>query len=663
MPPTKGVKSDNPKGGIKQGTHHGLWPQAAAADDDSENLTDSQSAPTLPVTRHDNDNARSCRSEGDKSHDHTIDYQSLTEALAQSDNASPNDLDYDTNLNSSSSEFDDEMPESIELTHEVGSETLMEMLGGDRDLEQQMKAIEEQESTTTFDEPLTPPALIRVVYMGTTSDTDRRLFFQKLSEGLSRILDKDPLAEQASGMFRERKHHLLYLKRESDERQHMTCQDYGVSIIEADFSRRRGEHTDHPLFMRYIWQQCESAREDHPGLWKDLTSQHDDDYFCYPEKTPNGIDLCVYFYDGDNAQDLSVLQCFKKLGVPILPILSMYTGPVAPTLGVIADRRNQLADWLARYRIRCLDISLLSFLEFGQRPSFGLQKTPFPLASVASLSASSRRARGEWETAGMTTPAPYQILTIDQFVAMDRHAIFSILERSRQRAIQREALRDQIRKEMEKNTHESKQSAGGGAAPSPACSSASSASASFRKAYLWLPAWMVSPWFTLPLALLSLLLPLQLYCSPTYDASLTAATIPNTKNVSFTVELYDGRGHPRWYPHDPFVVLVDEAPRNLSIVRLDAMGTYQFTLPAPPCSPTAADPPTFMKVDLRSPDRRAALRTKPVLIHVPPCSSRSAHDSQPTQESQSWMGVVRCIYENSGEIARFMWNGDDITSS
>lgn len=657
MPRTKGAKSDNPGSGIKQGTHHGVRPPAAA-DDDSDNLTDSQSAPTLPVAKHDNGAIRSCQSEGDRSHDQKIDYQSLAEALTQSNSSSSNDLDYDPHLGdvSSSSEFDDEMPESIELTHQVGSETLMEMLGGERDLEQQMKAIEEQESTT-LDEPLTPPALIRVVYMGTASDTDRRLFFQKLSEGLSRILDKDPLAERASGMFRERKHHLLYLKREADEQQHVTCQDYGVSIIEADFSRRRGELTDHPLFMRYIWQQCESAREDHPGLWKDLTSHHSD-YFCYPEKTPNGIDLCVYFYDGDHAQDLAVLQCFKKLGVPILPILSMYTRPAPPTLGVIADRRNQLADWLARYRIRCLDISLLSFLEFGQRPSFGLQKTPFPLASVASLSTSSRRARGEWEAAGMTTPAPYQILTIDQFVAMDRHAIFSILERSRQRAIQREALRGQIRKEMEKNSD----AAATSTTSSASASASSSCGAPPRKAYIPLPVWMSPPRSLLILVLMTLLLPVyQYYSLSTYDASLTLITTTNTKNVSFTVKLQDDRGHPQWYPHGPFVVLVNDAPHNITILQLEALGTYQFTLPAPACSPSGADPPSFMKVDLRSSVARAVLRTKPAMVRVPPCSSPSTHESQPTHAPQSWMGVVRCIYENSGEIARFMWNGDDIT--
>ncbi|KAL0086272.1 hypothetical protein J3Q64DRAFT_1618373, partial [Phycomyces blakesleeanus] len=100
--------------------------------------------------------------------------------------------------------------------------------------------------------------------------------------------------------FKERKHHLLMMSVISDRDDTRTSayEDNGVSVIEADFTSSSPTAISDPdglndIVLSYVSHQC-----DDPIIWlSNQSAKGDFKGFAYPEKTPNGIDLCVYFYD------------------------------------------------------------------------------------------------------------------------------------------------------------------------------------------------------------------------------------------------------------------------------------------------------------------------------------------------------------------------------
>ncbi|KAI9311841.1 hypothetical protein BX666DRAFT_899433 [Dichotomocladium elegans] len=354
---------------------------------------------------------------------------------------------------------------------QVRSETLLEFLGQQGDLEQRMNAIEALESCHDdhgADNNLVVPTYIRVMYMGAASAKDKRLLFRKLSKALAFLFNHDDSSSlfRNPNVFKERKHHILLmslLPEDGDDDIVETCEDNGLSIIEADFTWSTGslDRDDklNAMISHYLWLQCEdpwitaTAATDSP-FRSSPPSAEGFDGFIYPEKSMNGVDLCVYFYDGsilnpdEDArveEDLAVLWLLKRLAIPIIPILSGGRRGNRPSsssaLRSVADRRSQLAELLAQYKIRCIDISQ-SNLDIGRPPSFQRGARHRPVMDHANLE---KRLGKEWANSSVTTPAPYNILTIDQFSALDRHVIINILRQSRQKAMKKKRVLKAIR--------------------------------------------------------------------------------------------------------------------------------------------------------------------------------------------------------------------------
>ncbi|KAG0169054.1 hypothetical protein DFQ28_007726 [Apophysomyces sp. BC1034] len=509
-----------------------------------------------------------------------VDYRSLNEALQEDEIIS----------NSRTMSIDSLASESIELAvseDEVGSETLMALLNEQKDLEQQMTEIEEQENATPTDRMNTPsstqfemPTQFRVLYMGAATEKDKRSFLTKLSEGLSEALGHDTNGSLFPSplIFRERKHHLLLMSLVPGVDDHFTetYEDCGISIIEADFSWSTPVGEKSPkMIENYVWMQCESACDD-SAIWVDPPTS-DFEGFVYPDKTTQGIDLCVYFYNGGTPQheileqrrvedDLVMLWRLKKLGVPILPILSSTSSyrrsssPAAYSAAnfTIPERRSRLADLLSDYKIRCIDIANL---EVGQ-PSFQKSRGRHMAAVGMDFTIEQRLGR-EWASSSVAPAAPYQILTINQFVAMHRHSIYELLRTTRQRALNREKVRSMIR------TQESKD-----ALPSDVAIDRWwwSVGSYYHLILLLVTIFGLGLWFLQP--------PPHLatdhlrYRNP-WSASLTMMT----PNMSFILEVRDPQHQLRWTPSPPVVMVSNQ---SVTIIK-DKEGYYRFGLQPPLC--------------------------------------------------------------------------------
>ncbi|KAI8328086.1 hypothetical protein EDC96DRAFT_422177, partial [Choanephora cucurbitarum] len=124
--------------------------------------------------------------------------------------------------------------------------------------------------------------------------------------------------------FKEVLHHIV-LQEEIDQvdQNPITYPDYGVSMIEADFTwdshAAHGTDNFDNLLLQYAWKQCPHSRELPIATWIDKkVTESNFNGLMYPEQTPNGVDLCVYFYNGQNdrrtKEDLKLLCSLRKLG-------------------------------------------------------------------------------------------------------------------------------------------------------------------------------------------------------------------------------------------------------------------------------------------------------------------------------------------------------------
>jgi phenylpyruvate tautomerase PptA (4-oxalocrotonate tautomerase family) len=290
------------------------------------------------------------------------------------------------------------------------------------------------------------PALYRVLFMGSTTEEKKRELFKKLSQGFVHVLQQRPrepkpsesstslLGGQPITPFKEIKHNVLLLSDVDDpDLISDSYEDIGVSMIEADFTWNSNavNYSNHPdnLLLQYAWHQCPNPRELPAASW--LEAQVHKTKFTglmCPQTTPNGIDLCVYFYDGQDdertKQDLKLLCTLRKLGIYVLPLT---------TTSRDEKLKSHLADLLTEYQVRCLDLG--GNLEVGQEePSF-FQKKNVTLDRINRLQ--------DMECTQFNVPA-YQILTVDQFCGIENKGIFQILKRTRERQVVRQEVKEEL---------------------------------------------------------------------------------------------------------------------------------------------------------------------------------------------------------------------------
>lgn len=300
------------------------------------------------------------------------------------------------------------------------------------------------------------PALYRVLFMGSTSEEKKKEIFKKLSQGFVHVLQHhrsnnnhahhpptsdihssstNNLFEQPITPFKEIKHNIILLSDDdAPELLSETCEDVGVSMIEADFTWNsnaiRFSNDPNSLLFKYAWDQCPNPRE-LPAAWmEDKIKDYKFTGFMYPEATPNGIDLCVYFYDGQDDEktkcDLNLLCSLRKLGIYVLPL----------TLSRDERQKSHFADMLTEYKVRCLD---LGNLEVGQEPSFQKKKQ-----NVTQYDQVGRLQVMECTQLNVPRVATYQILAVDQFCAIENKSIFGLLKRTRERQQMLKIMKEQV---------------------------------------------------------------------------------------------------------------------------------------------------------------------------------------------------------------------------
>ncbi|GAB5587039.1 hypothetical protein Unana1_01939 [Umbelopsis nana] len=400
------------------------------------------------------------------------------------------------------------------------------------------------DSATTVSKPASSlsraaPTIIRVLYLGCATEADKASILKKLSEGLAEIfLERPPdtpydlkteIADALShqqvfsgsalhtspNVFKERKYNVLPLSTTSrlfgqhDDEPVETYEDNGLAIIEADFTRssdRSMEAASTDTVYDYVIQHMDI---DHLGSQTQSTSEVNAPRFegyVYPDATPDGVDLVVYFYSGlendeerqsETEDDMILLWKLRQLGIPVLPILSSlitsrkkktsdisvhrdeqsHDTPISVSSGstgsgsrrrtspirtngryrphdqfksnadynqTMMENRTYLSNTLAEYRIQCLDVMNL---EIG-RPSFHRRsrhraKEPSKLPNEA-CDQSRPVHREDWETSSLM-PAPWQIMTVEQFTGLDKRAVYEALKKSREMAVKRETVREVIR--------------------------------------------------------------------------------------------------------------------------------------------------------------------------------------------------------------------------
>lgn len=385
------------------------------------------------------------------------------------------------------------------------------------------------------------PTIIRVLYLGCATENDKAVFLKKLSEGLAEIFlqrqpedlktEEDisplpkpvfssPTVQASASIFKERKFNVLPLSTTSrlfdqhGEDPVETYEDNGLAIIEADFTRSGNRTVDvasttntiYDYVIRRIDHQLsntESATSSHHSC----SSQQFDGYV-FPDETPDGVDLVVYFYSGldndeerqtDTEDEMILLWKLRQLGIPVLPMLSsLITSrkkknnnvdvsvnrdeqandlPISVSSGstgsgtrrrtspirtsgrhrphdqhksnadynqIMMENRTYLSNTLAEYRIQCLDVLNLeigrpSFHRRSHRGSSDTHKTANGIAGD-----SNDVQTKDWETSSLM-PAPWQILTVEQFAGVDKRAVYEALKKSREMAVKRETVREIIR--------------------------------------------------------------------------------------------------------------------------------------------------------------------------------------------------------------------------
>ncbi|KAI9254014.1 hypothetical protein BY458DRAFT_521505 [Sporodiniella umbellata] len=225
--------------------------------------------------------------------------------------------------------------------------------------------------------------------------------------------------------FREVKHNLVPLNNYYVEKNISSAsyEEYGVSMIEADFTwhstAAECSSDANQLLLQYAWKQCPNPSElPSAHLGHDLPEAFEG--FMCPEKTPNGIDLCVYVYEKEDEErtraDMALLHKIRKLGIYVLPL----------TTQRLESIKSHFARVLNDHQVRCLD---LSNIQIGQPPLFQYK--------------SDRLSRIQGMECRQLEVASYQILSVDQFCAIENTNILELLKRTRDREVERDETKRQ----------------------------------------------------------------------------------------------------------------------------------------------------------------------------------------------------------------------------
>lgn len=575
--------------------------------------------------------------------DSQIDYQSLHEALQGL-----------TSVESVGKE------ESSMMDQQIGSETLLEMLGAQRDLEQQMNAIEQQTSSHHHryrsssekkkTEAFQDPSVVRILYMGACSEKDKRRVFKKISKGLAEALHQLQFPSSSSSFcnFKERKHNLVLMSLlPDDENAIETYEDYGLSVIEADFGWSsfgavEKAQLDRTL-LRYIHHHLhsKSKSKEHQQQEEEEPPLDDEDGFVYPEKSPNGIDLCIYFYNVANdleesyvKDDMEILWKLKNLGVPIIPVL-----PINRSTSRAADeeeRRLRLANLLAQYKIRCVDLSAFN-LNVGRAPSFKKKRRRNNSRTSRSSQASSsleERLGKEWAASSAALPAPYQILTVDQFAAMDRRAVFATVKQAREQALLERINSDKKTYPTSAASSSSSKHRSPAAPPPPKPHQEHIQSKSKFLLFLCVVlAISILSCHTRPRAQQTR----DSSLPPPWLAYLTFATASmQTSTLGFYLELYDPAGNPSWPPRgDPTVVLSGGRNDGPPVVRVDdeIIGRYNFNVSLGNCRNQTTR--SHIAIDVQLPLERYVVQGNHIIISPQVCSIDNSPPATTTSSSSS----------------------------
>ncbi|CEP17627.1 hypothetical protein [Parasitella parasitica] len=436
------------------------------------------------------------------------------------------------------------------------------------------------------------PALYRVLFMGSTSEEQKKEIFKKLSQGFVHVLQHhrssshhpnlhcgpavassmqssinstNNLFEQPIAPFKEVKHNIILLSDEdAPELLSETCEDVGVSMIEADFTWNsnaiRFSNDPDNLLFKYAWDQCPNPRE-LPAAWmEDKIKDYKFTGFMYPEATPNGIDLCVYFYDGQDDEktkcDLNLLCSLRKLGIYVLPL----------TLSRDEKQKSHFADMLTEYKVRCLD---LGNLEVGQEPSFQKKRQ-----NASQYDQIGRLQVMECTLLNVPRVATYQILAVDQFCAIENKSIFELLKRTRERQQMLKAMKEQamLRQQQEaSDANSNSNSTSTITTPSPATAAARASATTqtywYFDHYQFIKATLVS----------ALIIATCTFLLNRYRSSKWTAEFQVKPDFNFTVQTRNSRGLPNWPNPQPQIWINDQHLIPIKRVN-DEPGVYQLLI-------------------------------------------------------------------------------------
>ncbi|KAJ8651517.1 hypothetical protein O0I10_012918 [Lichtheimia ornata] len=292
------------------------------------------------------------------------------------------------------SSLDDEaLLESV--MDEKSTSELLDVFG--ERLEQEMDAIEDSEAIQQSRSAEHQETCVRAMYMGAASSSDKHLVFSKVAQTLMLCHDYTPC-----NVFKERKRHIrrLMAGEESDNTIVDAYEDSGLSIIEADFTWSTGRRKQALPYVRQLQGLSNNGLSMVDMKDEEEHEDDEDEFITFAGKKQ--VDLCFYFFEDRqyNAvveEDMATLWEIQKLGVPILPLLtSAAISDDDSGVGVV-DRRIQLADMLTLYRVQCVEFPML--LDIGPMPSFATQFKDQPLL----------------------------ILSIDQFIALERRTVLGVL--------------------------------------------------------------------------------------------------------------------------------------------------------------------------------------------------------------------------------------------
>ncbi|CAO3702978.1 unnamed protein product [Rhizopus stolonifer] len=272
------------------------------------------------------------------------------------------------------------------------------------------------------------PALYRILFMGAAEQDIKKRLLEKLGQGFVHVLldQQKAWGDEPMTPFREIKHNLVPLNNFYLEKNIISAsyEEYGVSMIEADFTwhSTAAECSDDPaqLLLHYAWKQCPNPAELPSAHLYDLPDAFEGT-MC-PERTPNGIDLCVYVYDDYDddrmRRDMQLLYKIRKLGIYVLPLTTSRSEQV----------KSYFARVLTQYQVPCLDLSNIQV----QQPSF--QHRGDRLSRIQGM---------ECRQSNRPAIASYQILAVDQFCTIESKNILELLKRTRDREVERDENRRQ----------------------------------------------------------------------------------------------------------------------------------------------------------------------------------------------------------------------------